>query len=112
MKLRLVLSATALAFTAFAANPVFAQMNMDHSKMGMAGMPSMTDGEVRKIDKDAGKITIKHGELKDLGMMPMTMVFKVKEPAMLDKVSPGAKVRFSAEKVQGAVTVTALEVVK
>lgn len=84
------------------------------AQVALAGQnsPAMADGEVKKIDKDAGKITIKHGELKDLGMMPMTMVFKVKEPAMLDKVSPGAKVRFSAEKVQGAVTVTALEVVK
>jgi hypothetical protein len=64
MKLRAILSAGALAFTAFAINPVFAQMNMDHAKMGLAAAPGMTDGEVRKIDKDAGKITIKHGDIK------------------------------------------------
>lgn len=52
MKLRVIWSAGALAFTAFAINPAFAQMNMDHTKMGMAAAPGMTDGEVRKIDRD------------------------------------------------------------
>ena len=109
MKLRLVLSATALAFTAIAANPVFAQMNMDHSKMGMAGLPSMTDGEVRKIDKENQKITLKHGDIKNLDMPGMTMVFKVKDAAMLDKVQVGSKVRFKAEKSDGAIVVTSVE---
>ena len=51
MNLKLVLSTTALAISALVGNPVFAQMNMDHGKMGMAAAPGMTDGEVRKIDK-------------------------------------------------------------
>ena len=82
MKLQLVVSAAALAFAAFVGNPVFAQMNMDHGKMGMAATPDMTNGEVRKIDKEAGKITIKHGDIKHMDMPGMTMVFVVKNKAL------------------------------
>ncbi len=73
---------------------------------------SMTEGEVRKVDKDAGKVTIKHGPLKNLDMPAMTMVFRVKDPAMLDQVKAGDKVRFVAEKVEGAFTLVQLENVK
>ena len=72
MKLQLVLSATALAITAFVGNAVFAQMTMAPGKMGMATAPSMTDGEVRKIDKEVGKITIKHGEIKHMDCLLYT----------------------------------------
>ena len=72
---------------------------------------SMSDGEVRKVDKETGKITIKHGPLVNLGMPGMTMVFRVKEPSMLDQVKAGDKIRFVADKVNGAFTVTKLEVV-
>ncbi len=70
---------------------------------------ALTDGEIRKVDKDAKKITIKHGEIKNLEMPPMTMVFQVKDPALLDKAKPGDKVKFSAEKVGGQYVVTAIE---
>ncbi len=73
---------------------------------------SMTEGEVRKVDKDAGKVTIKHGPLKNLDMPAMTMVFRVKDPAMLDQVKAGDKVRFVAEKAGGAFTLVQLENVK
>ncbi len=66
----------------------------------------LSEGEVRKVDKDAGKLTIKHGEIKNLEMPPMTMVFRVKEPALLDQVKAGDKVRFEAQKIDGAYTVT------
>ena len=69
----------------------------------------MTEGEVRKVDMDNKKLTLKHGEIKNLEMPGMTMVFQVKDPAMLDKVKAGDKVRFTAEKVNGAYTVTAIE---
>lgn len=69
----------------------------------------LTEGEVRKIDKDGKKLTLKHGPLKALDMPGMTMVFRVKEDAMLDKVQPGDKVRFTAEKIDGKFTVTTLE---
>ena len=72
----------------------------------------MTDGEIRKIDKDTKKLTIKHGEIKNLDMPPMTMVFQVKDPAMLDAVKAGDKVRFSVEKIGGALTVTGIEPIK
>ena len=68
-----------------------------------------SDAEVRKVDKDAGKITLKHGEIKNLDMPPMTMVFQVKDKAVLDKVKKGDKVKFTAEKVNGAYTVTTIE---
>lgn len=71
----------------------------------------MSDGEVRKVDKETGKITIKHGPLVNLGMPGMTMVFRVKEPAMLDQVKAGDKIRFAADKVNGTFTVTKLEIV-
>jgi Cu/Ag efflux protein CusF len=69
----------------------------------------LADGEVRKVDKDAKKITIKHGPLAALDMPPMTMVFQVKDPAMLEQVKAGDKVKFLAEKVGGAFTVTQIE---
>jgi Cu/Ag efflux protein CusF len=72
----------------------------------------MTTGEVRKINKDANKITLRHGEIKNLDMPPMTMVFRVKDPAMLDKVKAGDKVQFMAENLGGALTVIAIEPVK
>lgn len=77
-----------------------------------ANQAAMSDGEIKKVDKEAGKLTIKHGELKNLGMPGMTMVFKVQDPAMLDQVKQGDKVRFAADKVGGALTVTAIEAAK
>lgn len=69
----------------------------------------MTAGEVRKVDKAASKITLKHGEIKNLDMPPMTMVFQVRDPALLDKAKVGDKVRFAAEQKDGALVVTAIE---
>ena len=69
----------------------------------------LVDGEVRKVDKEAGKITLKHAELKSLDMPPMTMVFQVQDKALLDKVKTGDKVRFAAAKIGGQLTVTAIE---
>ena len=74
-----------------------------------AAAAELAEGEVRKIDKEAGKITLRHGELKNLGMAPMTMVFRVKDAAMLDQVKAGDKVRFGAERVNGALTVVQLQ---
>jgi Cu/Ag efflux protein CusF len=70
---------------------------------------AMAEGEVRKVDKDAKKITIKHGPLQRLDMPAMTMVFQVKDPAMLDQVKAGDKIRFDAEKVGGGFVVTKIE---
>jgi Cu/Ag efflux protein CusF len=72
----------------------------------------MADGEVRKVDKEAGKLTLKHGEIKNLDMPGMTMVFQVKEPALLDKVKVGDKVKFRAEKAGSGYVVTLIEAAK
>jgi Cu(I)/Ag(I) efflux system periplasmic protein CusF len=71
--------------------------------------PAMTDGEVRKIDRDNGKLTIKHAEIKSLDMPAMTMVFHVKDRAMLDKLQPGAKIKFTAVQDAGKFMVTQIE---
>ena len=87
-------------------------MSMPGMKLEQAASSDMTVGEVRKIDKANQKVTLKHGDIKNLDMPGMTMVFQVKEPAILDTVQVGSKVRFTAEKVDGAIIVTALELVK
>jgi len=72
----------------------------------------LADGEIRKVDKDAKKLTIKHGPIPAIDMPPMTMVFQVKDPALLDKVKPGDKVKFQAEMIGGATVVTQIETKK
>lgn len=83
---------------------------MDEAKKE-AAKPSteMADGEIRKVDKEARKITIKHGEIKNLEMPGMTMVFQVKDAAMLDTVKAGDKIRFKAESAGGAIVVTEIQ---
>ena len=70
-------------------------------------------GEVRKIDESAGKITLKHGPIKNLGMDEgMTMVFRVKDPGMLKQVAVGDKVKFEAENAEAGITVTKMQKAK
>jgi Cu/Ag efflux protein CusF len=83
-----------------------------HANDAHHGHEGMSEGEVRKIDRDAKKLTIKHGPLKNLDMPPMTMVFQVKDPAMLERVKTGDRVRFTAEKIGGQYTVTVMESAK
>ncbi len=116
-----------IALLAFVAAVSFAGAASAQSSKSMADMPGMSEkapevsgsdaaassdlseGEIRKVDKDNKKLTIKHGPLKNLDMPGMTMVFGVKDDAMLDKVEAGAKVRFQAEKVDGKIVVTKIE---
>ncbi len=77
--------------------------------VGAAGAAEFTDGEVRKIDKQSGKLTLKHGAIKNLDMPGMTMVFTVKDKAMLDNVQPGDKVRFKAISKGGTLIVTEMQ---
>jgi Cu/Ag efflux protein CusF len=75
-----------------------------------ASAQELVDGQVTKIDQSAGKITIKHGPIKSLDMDGgMTMVFRVRDPALLKQVKVGEKIKFSAERVQGAITVTKIQ---
>jgi Cu/Ag efflux protein CusF len=69
----------------------------------------LSEGEVRKVDFAAGKITIKHGPIVHLEMPAMTMAFPVRDAALLEQVRPGDKVRFEAQRIGGAITVTAIE---
>ena len=75
-----------------------------------ADSASLSSGEIKKIDKDAGKITLKHGPLVNLNMPAMTMVFKLQSPQLLNAVKVGDKVKFRAESINGALTVTQIEV--
>jgi Cu(I)/Ag(I) efflux system protein CusF len=89
--------------------PAAASANTAATSSAATSNAAITDGEIRKVNKDAGKITIRHAELKNLDMPAMTMVFQVKDKAMLDQVKTGDKVSFVAEKVDGKFTVTQLE---
>jgi Cu/Ag efflux protein CusF len=107
-----LLAAAAAALVA----PVHAQtMTGDHASHHAApaaasGAAAMSaEGEVRKVDRDQGKLTLRHGPIESLGMPGMTMVFKVSDPKMLDAVKAGDKVKFSADNINGALTVTGIE---
>jgi Cu(I)/Ag(I) efflux system protein CusF len=84
----------------------------DHAAHHATAAAPTADGEVRKVDKEQGKVTLKHGPITNLDMPGMTMVFKLADPKMLDSIKEGDKVKFSADKVNGAITVTAIEVAK
>jgi Cu/Ag efflux protein CusF len=75
-----------------------------------AASAAMAAGEIKKVDKDTGKLTIQHGPLTNLNMPGMTMAFKVQDPSMLDQVKVGDKIRFHVERVNGAFVVTRLEI--
>ena len=101
---------TLTGLSILAATSLFALAHAQSAAPAASGV--MTDGEVRKIDLENKKITLKHGEIKNLEMPGMTMVFQVKEPAMLDMVKPGDKVMFRAEKANGALVLTEIKTVK
>lgn len=112
------ISMAIFAATFTASSGAYAQMNMGSGKMGEMKMDQpataveMTEGEVRKVDKNAKKITIRHGAIKNLDMPPMTMVFQTADPAMLEKVQKGDKVKFKAAMDGSAMVVTEIEVAK
>jgi Cu/Ag efflux protein CusF len=99
-----------------AASAVQASELRDHKAASAAGQgqtsTALSEGEIRRIDKEAKKVTIRHGPLRSLDMPAMTMVFQVKDAAMLDRLQPGDKVNFEAEKVGGAYVVTRMEPAK
>ena len=105
MKRQWIMAAAAMAL--FSVAPAWAQHS--HGKPGAEQGGVLADGEVRKVDKGAGRITLKHGPIKSLDMPAMTMVYQVKDPAMLGQVKEGDKVRFSAEMRGSAMIVTRIE---
>lgn len=117
--LHLTGAALLLASLLFVGTPAFAQNHDGHGTHGAQASSTaastnqsqsvLADGEVKKIDKANGKVTVSHGPLKNLGMPPMTMVFKVKEAAWLDSLKAGMKIRFQAETIDGALTIVRYE---
>ena len=105
--MRHIISAAIIAVIA-AIGGVFAGESADHPPQQAATAP-LADGEIRKVDKEAKKLTIRHGPIQNLDMPPMTMVFQVSDPAVLDKVKAGDKIRFSAEKQGGSYVATRVE---
>ena len=108
---RLTVVTTAAAFLFAASGIAQADPRPGSAQIAQTNSTSarMSDGEVRKIDKEAGKITIKHGPLANLDMPGMTMVFRVKDLAMLDRVKEGDKIRFVADRVDGSLTVIQMD---
>jgi Cu(I)/Ag(I) efflux system protein CusF len=112
-------TAIVAALLAMSAAPAYAQQSSasgdhasHHPTQTKPASAALADGEVRKVDMDARKITLRHGPIQNLDMPAMTMVFQVKDPNLLNKVKTGDKVRFAAEKTGGAYIVTNIEPVR
>ncbi|THC44502.1 copper-binding protein [Massilia sp. Mn16-1_5] len=105
--------ALALAMAAAVAG-ASAQDHAGHDAPAAQQAPALAlvDGEVKKIDRETGKITLRHGEIPNLNMGAMTMVFRTRNAAMLDEIKVGDKVSFSADRVGGAITVVQLQKVE
>jgi Cu/Ag efflux protein CusF len=119
IKSLITISTLLLATTSvFAASHAGAPMAKDAAKKeATAPMPAsasadMADGEVRKVDKENKKITLKHGVIKNLDMPGMTMVFGIKDVAMLDNLKAGDKIKFKAEQTGTAIVVTEIQPAK
>ena len=87
----------------------FAQASMEPGKTEAAQSASLTDGEIKKVDLDNGKVTIKHGEIKHMDMPGMTMVFTAKDKSLLSNVKPGDKVKFMVVNEGGKMVVTDIQ---
>ena len=114
MRYRLLALTTIVAFLfPFGGHAVDNTYSRQADEMESTGSgKAMTEGLVKKVDKDAGKVTIRHGPIEKLGMPQMTMIFRVKDPSMLDRLKEGDEIRFVADKVDGAFTVMQFEPVK
>ena len=114
------ISITTILLTFATLLPVSGMAASDHgghgampSHAGASAATKMVDGQVKKIDKAAGKVTLAHGPLPHLGMnMAMTMVFRVKDAAWLDQMMAGEKIRFAADNPGGVMTVVKFEPAK
>lgn len=84
----------------------------DHNHASAASAASLTEGEVRKVDQESSKVTIKHGEIKHLDMPGMTMVFTVRGKVLLATVKPGDKIKFMAVSEGGKLIVTDIQPIR
>ena len=108
----LLIKLAATAAIAVSAYAVWAQTVSAPKAESMASSAETAEGEVRKIDKESKKVTLKHGPIKNLDMPGMTMVFQVKDAAMLDSLKAGDKVKFKAEQSGRTYVVTEIAPVK
>lgn len=107
-----LIAVSALAWGVALPAASFAQMGMEPGKAqasSMAQPASMTEGEVKKVDPDAGKVTIKHGPIKNMDMPGMTMVFTAKDKSLLTNVKAGDKIRFTVESEGGKMVLTEIQ---
>lgn len=97
MKLAFKTLATAVIVSCFS---VGAMASDDHEmhKHEQHAQNMMHSAEVKKVLAEKGKITLKHGELKEHNMPPMTMMFKVKDASMIEGLQKGDQVEFSIDK--------------
>jgi len=110
MKLLNLLGATLLAISSLA--HAQSQPTPSQAPSSAPAASPMSEGEVRKVDKEAGKVTLRHGPLVNLDMPAMTMVFRVSAAQLLDGLKVGDKVRFDAERANGVFTITKIDPVK
>jgi Cu(I)/Ag(I) efflux system periplasmic protein CusF len=89
-----------------AAPPALAQQAAASATPAAGAVADMADGEVRKIDMSQNRLTLKHGEIKNIDMPPMTMVFRIKDTKLFEGLAVGDKVKFAAEQVDGSYVVT------
>ena len=112
-KLSMTTAALAIGLAISGMPGAFAHEGEDHSAAAPAATAEkarpMVAAEVTKIDESAGKITLKHGDIPNLQMTGMTMVFKANDPAMLKTVKAGDKVKFTADKVNGQLSVMSIQ---
>jgi Cu(I)/Ag(I) efflux system periplasmic protein CusF len=110
--MKLILLISALALTCAATLPPTAAQTAPAATAMEAKPPEMVDAEVRKVDKEAGKVTLKHAEIRSLDMPAMTMVFKVNDAALWEKLAEGSKVRVVIEKATVGFTISKVEAVR
>lgn len=102
-------TASAICLGAWLSWNSHAQNSHDHQHQQGAAQPALSDGEVRKVDAENGKVTIKHGDIPHLDMPSMTMVFTVKDKNMLTHIKSGDKVRFLVIQERGKLLVTDIQ---
>ena len=97
-----------LVFSAFCFTAAYAQ-DKHHSPADAVSAGHMADGEIKKVNRDNKKMTIKHGDIKSLDMPSMTMVFQIRDNSLLETFKAGDKVKFVIEKLDGAFVVTSMQ---
>jgi len=104
-----LLTTSALAMGLALPMAAYAQVSLSPGQVTAPASDSMTDGEVKKVDPENGKITLKHGDIKNLDMPGMTMVFTVRDKDQLTKLKPGDKVQFTVVQEGGKMVVTDIQ---